>query len=240
MSIYDNNHIHPTAIIGDEVVMGCGNSVGPYSIIEGRTEIGNNNIIAPHVIIGCEATDSKHIDTQGKDLKVVIGNNNTIREYSLVEQPCYEERTIIGNNVFLMQGVHVSHDVHIYDHAVLTNLSVLAGIVKVLQGANISMGCTINQYTVLGQYSIVATNAAVMKNVRPFSRYIPNKPTSVNYYAIKKYGFEQHTAEIERYVLEGIEPNNEALRQIIDEFNHWVAQYGHPTYGDCVANDHAK
>ena len=47
------------------------------------------------------------------------------------------------------------------------------------------MACTINQYTVIGQYSIVATNAACMKNVKPFSRYIPGKPLSVNYYAIK-------------------------------------------------------
>ncbi|RPI44390.1 MAG: hypothetical protein EHM67_03855, partial [Hyphomicrobiaceae bacterium] len=37
---------------------------------------------------------------------------------------------------------------------------------------------------------------------------IPNKPISVNHYALKKFGFEKHTGEIERYVLQGIAPES--------------------------------
>lgn len=224
------NKIHPTAIIGKNVEMGYGNVILPYTIIEGNVRIGNNNVIGPHVIAGCPATDTKHVDYGYENSCVYIGDNNEIREFSLIEQPCYEEHTIIGNNVFIMQGVHISHDVWVQDKAVITNTSVLAGIVKVMEGANIAMACTINQYTVIGQYSIVATNSACMKNVRPFSRYIPGKPISVNKYAIEKYGFTEYYEEIEDYVLRDIPPHSEKISSIVSEFDKWVAKYGHQTY----------
>lgn len=224
------NEIHPTALIGPDVIFGEGNKILPYTIIEGPVRIGNNNIIGPHAAIGVPATDTKHVDYNYENSFVSIGNNNIIREFSLIEQPCYEEKTIIGNDVFIMQGVHLSHDIHLQDKTVITNTSVLAGIVKVLEGANIAMACTINQYTVIGQYSIVATNAACMKNVRPFSRYIPGKPISVNYYAIKKFGFEDYKKEIEEYVLNDVEVASEPLKKLINEFNYWVEKYGQLTY----------
>ena len=224
------NIIHPTAIIGKDVELGYGNVILPFTIIDGKVRIGNGNRIGPHVVIGCPATDTKHVDFGYDDPCVIIGNDNEIREFSLIEQPCYEEHTIIGNEVFIMQGVHISHDVHICDKAVLTNTSVLAGIVKVLEGANVAMACTINQYTTIGQYSIVATNSACMKNVRPFSRYIPGKPISVNKYAIEKYGFGKFQNEIEDYVLRNIMPESPEIRRLIDEFDMWVAKYGHQTY----------
>ncbi len=226
----ENNIIHPTAIVGKDVELGYGNVILPYTIIEGKVRIGSGNRIGPHAVIGCPATDTKHVDFGYDDPCVIIGNDNEIREFSLIEQPCYEERTVIGNGVFIMQGVHVSHDVHVQDKVVLTNSSVLAGLVKVLEGANIAMACTINQYTVIGQYSIVATNSACMKNVRPFSRYIPGKPVSVNRYAIEKYGFQGFQGEIEEYVLKNITPNSPEIKRLIDEFDTWVAKYGHQTY----------
>ena len=224
------NEILSTAIIGENVILGKGNKILPYTIIQGPVRIGDNNVIGPHVIIGCPATDTKHVDFHFEDTGIIIGDNNIIREFSLVEQPCYEAKTMIGDNVFIMQGVHISHDNYIQSKAVITNTSVLAGLVKVLEGANIAMACTINQYTVIGQYSIVATNAACMKNVRPFSRYIPGKPVSVNYYAIEKFGFQKYKSEIENYVLNGEKMKSDVMRKITDYFDSWVVKYGHQTY----------
>lgn len=224
------NKIHPTAIIGEDVIMGENNEIGPYTIIKGPIEIGNNNIIGSHTVLGCDPTDTKNVN-YGYDCPIVkIGDGNILREFSVIEQPCYEEQTIIGNNVYIMQGVHISHDCHIKDNAVITNASVLAGIAKILEGANIAMGCTINQYTVIGHYSIVAANSACMKNVKPFSRYIPGKPNSVNYYAIKKYKLDVFTEEIEQYVLNNIRPYSRKILHMIEEFEFWVEKYGHKTY----------
>ena len=212
------NEIHPTAIIGDNVKIGKGNRILPYTIIIGPTEIGDDNIIGPHVVIGSPGQDTRNKYYDSSNSFIKIGDRNIIREFTAVQKPCYEEITLIGNDVFLMQSVHIPHDAQLGDKVVITPMCVLAGITKILEGANLGMGATINQYCIIGQFSIVATGAAVMKNVKPFSRFIPGKEISVNDYAIKKYGFENQKDEITKYVLEGVMPKSEIINQIIQDF----------------------
>ena len=76
------NKIHPTVIIGKDVILGDGNEILPYTIIEGPVTIGNNNVIGPHVIIGCPATDTKHTNCIHEDPRVIIGNNNICLLYT--------------------------------------------------------------------------------------------------------------------------------------------------------------
>lgn len=224
------NEIHSTAIIDYNVILGDGNKILPNTIIYGPTEIGDDNIIGPNVVIGTPGQDTRNPRYDSSKCKIRIGNRNIIREFTGIQKPCYEDITIIGDDVYIMQSVHIPHDAHVYNKAVITPMCVLAGIVKVLEGANIGMGCTVNQYTVIGQYSITATGSAVMKNVKPFSKFIPGKANSINVYAIDKYGFQEYTAEIEDYVLNDIYPKSNVICQIVDEFNFWVAKYGHKTY----------
>ena len=224
------NKIDKTAIIGEHVLMGDNNVILPYTIIYDGVQLGNNNVIGSHAVIGCPATDTKKITPHVEDVCVHIGDNNVIREFCIVERPCYEQKSVIQNDVFLMQGVHLSHDNILQDHVVITNQCVVGGIAKILEGADLGMGCTINQYTVIGQYSIVATGAPCMKNVKPFSRHIPNKPISVNVYALKKYGFMEYLEEITAYVMDDVMPISPKIRAMVTEFDEWVAVYGHETY----------
>ncbi|HAQ37663.1 MAG TPA: hypothetical protein PLU49_05940 [Saprospiraceae bacterium] len=220
------NEIHPTAIIGDRVILGKGNRILPYTIILGPTEIGDDNIIGPHVVIGSPGQDTRNKYYDSSNSFIKIGNRNIIREFTAIQKPCYEEITYVGNDVFLMQSVHIPHDAQLGDKVVITPMCVLAGITKILDGANLGMGATINQYCIIGQYSIVATGAAVMKNVKPFSRYIPGKEISVNDYAIKKYGFDEYVEEIQRYILKGVFPKSDKIGQIVEIFqkNHILSK----------------
>jgi UDP-N-acetylglucosamine acyltransferase len=212
------NDIHPTAIIEGDVKLGYGNKILPYSIIKGPVEIGNDNIIGPHVCIGQPGQDTRNKYYDSSNSIIKIGDRNIIREFCSIQKPCYEDITKIGNDVFLMQSVHIPHDCRISDNVVITPMCVLAGLTKILEGANLGMSCTISQYNVIGQYSIVATGAAAVKNVKPFSRYIPGKPISVNNYAIKKFGFDEYTVEISEYVLKNIYPKSEVVLAIINKF----------------------
>jgi UDP-N-acetylglucosamine acyltransferase len=213
------NDIHNTAIIGDNVELGMGNVILPNSIIYGPTIIGNNNIIGPNTVIGMPGQDTRSPRYDSSECKIKIGNNNIIREFTSIQKPCYNEITELGDDIYLMQGVHIPHDAIIESGVVITPMCVLAGITTVQKNANIGMGATVNQYCVIGQYSIVATGAAVMKNVKPFSRYIPNKPISVNTYAIEKFGFTEYLSEITAYVIENSRPESDVIRRIIDSFN---------------------
>jgi UDP-N-acetylglucosamine acyltransferase len=224
------NNIHPTAIIDSRVELGDNNIIGAYAVIEGPTRIGNNNRIGSHVIIGSPGQDTRNPRYDSKDCYIEIGDNNIIREFTAIQKPCYKDITIIGNNVFLMQSVHIPHDAVLQDDVVITPMCVLAGITNILKGANLGMGCTIHQYSVIGHYSLVAMGSALTKNIMPFSIFVQGKPPRVNAYAVQKFGFTEYEDEIRKYVLEGIFPISESILSIAEEFERLHKDSKRPIY----------
>lgn len=224
------NVIHPTAIIEGDVSLGKDNEILPYTILQGPLEIGSGNRIGPHVVIGSPGQDTRNPRYECSKKKIRIGDRNIIREFTAVQKPAYREITSLGSDVFLMQSVHIPHDAVLEDKVVITPMVSLAGIVHLLEGCNIGMGASIHQYSVIGQYSIVATGAAVTKNVKPFSRYIPGKSISVNHYAIEKFGFTEFSDEICRYVLENRGPSSEIVGKIINHYQVLHQKSERPEY----------
>lgn len=224
------NNIHPSVIIEGDAKLGKNNTILPNCVIYGPVEIGDDNLIGPNVVIGTPGQDTRNRYYDSSNCKIKIGNRNIIREFTAIQKPCYEDITLIGDDVYLMQSVHIPHDAHLYDKVVVTPMTVLAGLAKVLEGANLAIGCALNQRTTIGQYSIAAAGAVVMKNIKPFSRYIPGKPISVNKYAIDKYGFSDFANEIGEYVINNVPPVSEPIVSIVNTFDNWVAKYGLDTY----------
>ncbi len=212
------NRIHPTVIIEGDVRLGSGNVLLAYSILQGPLEIGDDNVIGPYAVIGSPGQDTRNPYYDCSSKRVVIGSANIIREHVAVQKPCYEELTVIGSRVHLMHGAHVPHDAWIEDHAVLTPGVAMGGLARVLAGANLGLGCTVHQRSVIGQYSLVAMGAAVTKNIRPFSRYIPDKPVEVNAYAVAKFGLQAYTDEIRRYVQDGVPPASSPIAEIVAHY----------------------
>lgn len=225
-----HNKIHPTAIIEGSVEIGVGNEIGPYSVIYGPVVIGDNNLIGPHVTIGTPGQDTRNPRYDSSCCCIEIGNDNIIREYTAIQKPCYKDITKIGNRVYIMQSVHVPHDAIIYDDVVVTPMVVMGGIVHVLNGANLAVGCSIHQYSVVGHYSIVAMGAALTKNIKPFSKFVPGRSLGVNNYAINKFGFINVRNEIESYVIDGVYPNDKRLMNIVDVFEKLSAESGRDVY----------
>lgn len=224
------NKIHSTVIIEGDVKLGKNNEILPYTVLIGPLEIGDNNYISTHVVIGTPGEDTKNPRHDSSDKVIKIGSNNIIREHVAIQKPCYEDVTRIGDGVFLMHGSHVPHDAWLADKVTLAPNVVVGGISKLLEGCNIGMGATLHQFSVIGQYSIVATNAAAIKNVKPFSRYIPGKPISVNTYAIKKFGFEEYEEEIIAYVMENTQPTSKIIIDIVKEFEDFHLKSGRAIY----------
>ena len=214
------NEIHPTAIISPNVSLGKNNKILPNTIIDGPTKIGDNNIIGPHVVIGSPGQDTRNPRYDSTESFIEIGNNNIIREFTAIQKPCYENITKVGSNVFLMQSVHIPHDAIIQDHVVITPMCALAGITRVLRGASISMGVTIQQRVIVGHYSMVAMGVPISKNLRPFSIYVPGKPLRVNYYSVKKFGFQDFKNEIKSYVIDNKNPKSKAVLNVVREYQN--------------------
>lgn len=225
-----SNQIHPTAIIGDRVQLGDDNVIGPYCVLEGPLKIGNGNRISPHVVIGTPGQDTRNPHYDSSNSPIEIGNDNIIREFTAIQKPCYRDITRLGNNVFLMHGVHIPHDAILEDGVVVTPHVVIGGIARIMKSANLGMGCTVHQYSVIGPYSIVATGAAAVKNLRPFARFVPGKPISVNDYAVTKYGFEAVAEEIRAYVMEGQAPTSDSLLAVTEPYERLHAESHRPQY----------
>lgn len=224
------NKIHPTVIIEGDVQLGDDNEIGPYTVLYGPLKIGNRNLISPHVTIGTPGEDTRNPRYDVSECPIEIGDDNIIREYAGIQKPCYRDVTRIGNRVFVMRGVHVPHDALIHDDAILTPMVVLGGVVRVLAGANLGLGCTIHQYSIVGHYTMIAMGANVTKNVRPFVKYIPGKPPSLNDYAIRKHGFTDVRDQIAACIDHGTRPADSRLQAIFDEFETLSRETGRKVF----------
>ncbi|RYH67928.1 MAG: hypothetical protein EON54_03505 [Alcaligenaceae bacterium] len=213
------NKIDSTVVIQGRVDLGIDNEILPYSVLIGPLSIGNGNCIGPHTTIGTPGQDTRDRHYDSSHSAISIGNGNIIREYTAIQKPRYRDLTSIGNDCYLMQSVHVPHDALIQDDVVVTPMVAMGGLVEIMRGANLGLSCSVHQYSIIGHYSIVAMGAVVTKNVRPFSRFVPGQPITLNEYAIQKFGFTEDFDEIRRYVLEDQYPTAAKLRAIIDEFN---------------------
>ena len=107
--IGDNCKIYPFAYIEDDVVIGDNCTIYPFVSIMNGTRMGNNNKVFQAAVIAALPQD---FHFTGEESEVVIGDNNTIRENVVINRAeCHKGgKTVPGNNNFLMEGAHVSHD----------------------------------------------------------------------------------------------------------------------------------
>ncbi len=212
------NIIDPTVVIRGEVELGEGNEILPYTVLLGPLTLGDGNFIGPHVTIGTPGQDTRDPRHDATDRRIAIGNSNIIREYTAIQKPCYGDITRIGDDCFLMQGVHIPHDALIENKAVLAPLTALGGIVRIMEGASLGISCSVHQRTVIGAYAFVGMGSQVAKDVKPFARYVPRAPSAVNSYAVEKFGFGEHGAEISAYVLHDAPPQSARVRALVERY----------------------
>ena len=125
----DNITIGAFTIIGKDVKIGDGTIVDSHTLIAGKTTIGKNNHIFSHASIGTIPQDLKF---NGEDVELMIGDNNKIREFTLLNPGTVGggSKTVIGSNNLLMGYVHIAHDCIIGDNCIFANGATLEGQVS--------------------------------------------------------------------------------------------------------------
>ncbi len=179
--------IHPTSYVDEHAVIGKGTKIGPWCmigpdvvigqnnilksnvIIEGKTTIGDNNLIHQFVIIGNKSHDLKFTAEQATT--VTIGNNCDIREFTNIHAgtPNGAKGTWIGNNVFLMSHTHIGHDCEVRDGALLSQATTLGGEVIIQEKAIIGGCSAIHQFCTIGKYAIIGGCSKITQDVIPYS-----------------------------------------------------------------------
>lgn len=162
-----NVKIGPYAVIGDKVELADDVEIMSHVCVDGRTYVGSGTKIYPFAAIGFPPQDLKF---HGEDSEVIIGQNNSIREYVTVH-PGTEGgamKTVIGNNNLLMIGVHIAHDCIIGNNTVLANNVTLGGHVQIGDDAIIGGMSAIHQFVRIGQHAIVGGMSGVERDVIPY------------------------------------------------------------------------
>lgn len=159
--------VGPFAIIGPQVTIGEKTIVQSHVIIEGEVTIGSGNLIGHGAVIGTPPQDVSF--SADRKTKVEIGNNNIIREYCTIHRGTANgSSTKIGDKNFLMAGAHIGHNCEIGNNVVIANNCLLAGYVRVDNGAFLGGGSTFHQFMHIGRLVMVQGSSAFGKDLPPF------------------------------------------------------------------------
>lgn len=160
--------VHATAIVEDGVQLGAGAVIHPGAIVRTGTVVGDAAIIHPYAVIGGEPQDLRFDPTTLSGVQ--IGARSTLREYVTVNRATRPgQATTIGQECFLMAGVHLAHDVRLGDFVILANNVLLAGHVTVGERTFIGGGAAVHQFCRIGEGAMVAGLARITLDVAPFT-----------------------------------------------------------------------
>lgn len=208
--------IHPTAIVHPEAQLDEDVEIGPYAVIDknvkigkstciegfaqilGYTQIGKNCHIFPYAVIGSIPQDLKY---KGEKSFVVIGDNNTIREFVTINPGTEKDSsTIVGNNNLIMAYSHIAHNCKIGNNNILANVATLAGHVEIEDRVVIGGLVAIHQFCRIGSFSIIGGCSKVVQDIPPYSLCDghPAKVRGINIVGLKRAGFSKEKIEIIR------------------------------------------
>ena len=155
------------SIIGANVKIGANTWIGPHVIINGPTAIGTGNRIFQFSSIGEIPQDKKY---QGEQSELIIGNDNTIREYVTINRGTKEDLgfTKLGDRNWIMAYVHIAHDCVIANDTIFANGATLAGHVLVDNFAILGGFTLVHQFCRIGAHSFCAMGTALNKDLPPY------------------------------------------------------------------------
>lgn len=201
----DSFVVHPSAIVHPSARIGRGCDIGPYCIvgpnvilhenvqltshvvIEQRTTIGADSTIGSFSVLG---SDPQHLIYAGQETHLIIGKNAKIREHVTIHRGTTEggSKTIIGDRVFLMVGVHIAHDCRLGNDIVMSNQATLAGHVEVGDQAVLGGLCAVHQFTRIGEGAMISGLSGVKSDVIPYGLVLgyPAKLMGINRIKLKR------------------------------------------------------
>lgn len=186
----DDVEVGPWTLIGPDVEIGAGTRIASHVVLKGPTVIGRNNRILQFSSVGEDTPDLKY---KGEPTRLVIGDNNVIREGVTIHRGTVQDRseTTIGNNNLIMAYAHVGHDSVIGNHCILVNNASLAGHVHVGDWAIISGYTLIHQFCAIGAHSFCGFGAHISMDVPAYVTVAgqPAEAKGINTEGLKRRGF---------------------------------------------------
>jgi len=188
-SIGEGTVIGPDVIVDEHVTIGAQCEIRARAILTGHTTIGDRNQVGYNVIIGAEPQDLSYDNAVSY---VQIGNDNIIRENSTIHRGTMEESTtVLGNQNYLMAGVHVAHNCWIGNEVILVNNVLLAGHVEIRDFAFLGGDVVVHQGVRIGEYVMVRGQTRIGMDIPPYCMAAyTNVVVGLNRVGLKRRGFD--------------------------------------------------
>jgi len=199
--------IHPTAIVNpkaqigknciigqfcivhENVKMGDNNELVSSVVIDGPTTIGNGNKFFHSAVIGTDCQDLKY---NGEPTQLIIGNNNTFREFCTINRSAtMDEPTQIGDNCLFMAYSHVAHNCILGSNLIIANAVNFAGHIHVHDNVIIGGMVALHQFVKIGTYAFIGGKSGIKKDIPPYTRGegFPYKVMGLNSVGLQRRGF---------------------------------------------------
>lgn len=206
-------HIHPTAYIAPDAVLGDNITVDPFAVIESGVELGDNCHIGAHAVVQCYVKmGSGNVlhphavlgglpqDTSFKAETVswlLVGDNNTFREGFTAHRASKEQgETRIASNCYFMNNSHVAHDCKVGSNTIFANNVAIGGHVEVGNNVFIGGAVVVHQFCRVGSFAIVQGTTGLNMDVIPFT-LIGGRPA--RHYRLNTIGLRRAGITGDRY-----------------------------------------
>ena len=189
--ISSNVKIGPYTVIGPNVVIEKNTIVHSHVNISGNTKIGSGNKIYPFASLGNDPQDLKY---NNEPTKLIIGNNNTIREYVTINPGTINGGgvTKVGNNCLLMISSHIAHDCLVGNNVIIANNVPLGGHAIIEDNVVIGGNSAVQQFTRIGKMAMIGGMTGVLHDVIPYGLSTGNRNSlqGLNIIGLRRAKFE--------------------------------------------------
>ena len=192
--------IGPWTYIGPHVHIDTGTVITSHVVVKGPCWIGKNNKIYQFATVGEDTTDMKYA---GEPTRLVIGDNNVIREGVTIHRGTVQDRseTTIGNNNLIMAYAHIGHDCLLGNNIIFVNNASVAGHVVVEDWAILGGYSLVYQFCRIGTHAFSGMQTAIGKDVPAFVTVYgtPAEPRTINSEGLRRRGYnDEDISELQK------------------------------------------
>jgi len=188
--------VGPYAVIGAGVKIGKGSKISAHAVLEGRTTLGQGNVVFPFASVGSIPQDLKY---KGEPSELLIGDRNVIREYVSLNPGTTGGGMVtrVGDQNLLMMYCHIAHDCCVGNRNVIANGATLGGHVIIEDSVIVGGLVGIHQFVRIGTGAILGAGSMVSKDVPPYCNATGDRARlrGLNIEGLKRRGVDKSVIE---------------------------------------------
>jgi UDP-3-O-[3-hydroxymyristoyl] glucosamine N-acyltransferase len=214
--------VHPSAVVGRNVRLGTGVSIGAGCVVGDNVAIGNESCLYPRVVVyaGCSLGDRVILhsgvvigadgfglahDEAGRWVKIPqigavrIGNDVEIGANTTVDRGALDD-TVIEDGVKLDNQIQIGHNCHIGAHTAMAGCTGVAGSTRIGRHCILGAAASILGHIEIADHVQVSACTVVTRSIRKPGTYTGIFPSDEHRSWAKNTALVRHLADLAKRV----------------------------------------